>query len=215
MTNAAVEAAAQDGVHLIFNTPNPRSGAGYLKMGWTEVGQIGVQIRPTIRMWSRNADPDQLPNPADWLEPVVDASDLPALSRPSAGFRTGRDEAYLRWRFASHPTARYYKAGDDTSAAVLRPNVRNRRKELVLSDLIGDDVGLAAKAAARASRADYMAGWFSSGSPERAAAIRMGLLPIPRVTALTLVCRPLVGDLPLNPRTLASWDLTMSDLELL
>jgi len=215
LTNAAVKAAVEDGVQMIFNTPNPRSGSGYLKMGWTEVGRIGVQIRPTIRMGARNADPDRLPDPAGWLDPVTPASDLPTISRHSTGFRTRRDEAYLKWRFGSHPTARYYMAGDGDSAAVLRPNVRNRRRELVLSDLLGDDVLGAAKAASKASKADYMAGWFSSGSPERHASARIGLMPIPRMTALTLVCRPLVADLPHNPLALASWDLAMSDLELL
>ena len=215
LTLAAIDAATDEGVHLVFNTPNPKSGAGYLKMGWAEVGPIGVQIRPTMGLWSRTADPDRLPDPSDWLDPVVAASDLPLRSRPSTGLRTVRDADYLKWRFASHPTARYFRAGSGDSAAVLRPNVRNRRRELVMSDLVGADVGGAARAAAKANRAAYMAGWFSPGSPERAAAIRAGLIPVPRVTALTLLCRPLVADLSFNPLSLASWDLAMSDLELL
>ena len=48
LTLAAVEAARLDKVDLIFNTPNPRSKAGYLTMGWVEVGRIGVLLRPRL-----------------------------------------------------------------------------------------------------------------------------------------------------------------------
>jgi GNAT superfamily N-acetyltransferase len=215
LTQAAVAEATSDGVHMIFNTPNPKSGGGYLKMGWAEVGPIGVQIRPSLSMVSAGADPDALPSPSEWLDPVRPAADLPTTRRPARGLRTPRGADYLAWRFTGHPTARYFQAGDGDGVAVLRPNVRNRRRELVISDLLGDDPRRAARAATSASRADYLAGWFSHGSPERSAATRAGLLPIPKVTALTLVCRPLVADLPCNPLTLASWDLAMSDLELL
>ncbi|HVR32618.1 MAG TPA: GNAT family N-acetyltransferase, partial [Acidimicrobiia bacterium] len=34
LTLEAVDAARDDGTDLIFNTPNPRSGAGYISMGW-------------------------------------------------------------------------------------------------------------------------------------------------------------------------------------
>jgi len=215
LTKAAIAEATSDGVHMIFNTPNPKSGAGYLKMGWAEVGPIGVQIRPTLAMRTASADPDVLPDPGEWLDPVEPAADLPTRGRTPLGLRTPRGADYLTWRFTRHPTARYFQARRGEGTAVLRPNVRNRRRELVLSDLLGDDVRSAARAATRASRADYMAGWFSPGSPERAAAARAGLFPIPRVTSLTLVCRPLVPDLPFNPLSLSSWDLAMSDLELL
>lgn len=215
LTKAAVSAATDDGVHLIFNTPNPKSGAGYLKMGWAEVGPIGVQMRPSLSMVSAGADPDVLPDPSRWLDPIRPATGLPTGARPGRGLRTPRGMSYLAWRFSSHPTAHYFQAGDSGGTAVLRPNVRNRRRELVVSDLLGTDLRAAARAATRASRADYLAGWFSPGSPERAAAVRAGLLPIPRVTSLTLVCRPLVADLPINPLSLSSWDLAMSDLELL
>ena len=54
LTEAAVEAAREDGVDLIFNTPNEKSGAGYLKMGWQEVGPIGVMVRPGLGLLRRH-----------------------------------------------------------------------------------------------------------------------------------------------------------------
>ncbi len=74
---------------------------------------------------------------------------------------------------------------------MVRPNLRRGRRELVLSELIGPGSGAAARETTRRSRADYMVGWFSKGSPERSAAIAAGLIPVPRITALTLVARPL------------------------
>jgi hypothetical protein len=59
-----------------------------------------------------------------------------------------------------------------------------------------------------------MAAWFSPGSPERAAAVRSGLVPVPRVTALTLMAKPL-QDLEVDVESMSSWDLAISDLELL
>ncbi len=47
LTLAALEQAAADGIDMVFNTPNPKSGAGYLSMGWTEVGSIGVLAAPS------------------------------------------------------------------------------------------------------------------------------------------------------------------------
>ena len=213
LTLAAVEMATDDGVDLIFNTPNAKSGAGYLKMGWQEVGPIGVMIRPTVRAVRGSGDPDSLPQPEDFAG-LRAAEPLPVSDRPARGLRTPRNSDYLTWRFTGHPTARYLMAGADGTVAYLRPNHRGRRRELVLSDAVGPRPGAAIRTATRASRADYLAAWFSAGSPERRAAIRHGILPVPQVTALTLVCRPL-RELPVDPAELASWDLALGDLELL
>ena len=59
-----------------------------------------------------------------------------------------------------------------------------------------------------------MAGWFSPGSPERVSAFRAGLIPIPGVTALTLMALPL-RELPIDISQLRSWDFSLGDLELL
>ncbi len=72
LTEQAIEEALSDGVDLVFNTPNERSGAGYLSMGWVEVGKIDAMVRPTRRLFSRvepagsPAGPDQFLN-----EPIL------------------------------------------------------------------------------------------------------------------------------------------------
>ena len=57
-------------------------------------------------------------------------------------------------------------------------------------------------------------GWFSAGTPERKAALRAGLIPVPGLTPLTLMARPL-HDLDLDVFDMSNWDLAISDLELL
>jgi GNAT superfamily N-acetyltransferase len=222
LTLAAVEHARDDGVDMVFNTPNPRSGAGYLTMGWLEVGRLGVMAAPGLRRPGARAAAGELPDGGTW---VADARPLggglpggrplgAVADRPAAGLRTPRTAEYLAWRFSGHPTAGYLAVDSGASTAVVRPNVRGRWKELVLSDVYGPRPAGAIRAAVLCNRAAYLATWFSAGSPERAAALRSGVLPVPRVRTLTLVANPLR---PIDARitSLDGWDLASSDLELL
>ena len=213
LTEEALEVAAAQGVDLVFNTPNEKSGAGYLKMGWREVGPVGVMVRPSLGFFSR-AQEDEATDPSRFIHDPVPAGPLNVADREPVGLRTPRTDAYRRWRFGSHPTAWYYQVEAEGSVAVVRPNVRNGRRELVLADVFGHRPGRAIRKCARHSRAAYLAGWFSPGSPDRGAAIRSGLLPVPLLTPLTLMARPL-HDIDLDVFDMSNWDLAVSDLELL
>ena len=46
LTMTAVEALIRDDVEFVFNTPNPRSLPGYVRMGWRRVGRLPVGVRP-------------------------------------------------------------------------------------------------------------------------------------------------------------------------
>jgi len=209
LTLAAVDLARSHGVQLIFNTPNAKSGSGYLKMGWSEVGRIGVLARPSIRALrrrDREVDGDYLRHSDSFSGGVSD--------RPPQGLRTPRSRSYLNWRYQGHPTARYATISAGATLAFVRSNLRNGRSELVISDVIGADPRTAFRAVIKESTADYMVAWHRKGSPERRAAIAAGLLPVPGLKALTLVANPLV-DIPEATAGLGSWDLSIGDLELL
>ena len=214
LTLDAIEVARADGVELVFNTPNRRSGAGYSTMGWTEVGGIGVLVRPSRRMLSRHRAPANASDPADFIEQPKPVTDLDPPQRAALGLRTPRRPEYLDWRFRRHPTARYLMVGDGDNQAILRPSIRNGRRELVISDLFGPNPGRAVALATRRSRSDYLVASFRSGTPERRAVLRSGLVPVPWTQALNLYAHPLT-DLPLEVTALESWDLALSDLELL
>ena len=213
LTEEALELAVAKDVDLVFNTPNEKSGAGYLSMGWKEVGTIGAMARPSPRLMT-DRRPGPVTEPERFLVDPQPALPLAVADRTPRGLRTPRTDAYLRWRFGSHPSARYFRVDSGGATAVVRPNVRRERRELVVADVFGPRPAAAIRAAARRSRAGYVAAWFSPGSPERVAAVRSGLVPVPGVTALTLMAKPL-RDLEVDVTSMASWDLAISDLELL
>ncbi len=214
LTETALEAARDAGIDMVFNTPNPRSGAGYLKMGWQVVGPIGVMVSPRLGGLFRKRVAGENTHQPPLVGDALPATSFAIDDRPPRGLRTPRTEAYLEWRFAGNPNATYHKVVADGGVAVLRSNVRNGRPELVISDVFGSEASRAIRAARQRSRASYMVGWFSKGSPERSAAVHAGVFPIPRVKALSLIARPLV-DMPVDVRSLQTWDLSMGDLELL
>jgi GNAT superfamily N-acetyltransferase len=208
LTEAAVEEARADGVHLIFNTPNDRSGAGYLKMGWAPVGPIRVMVSPSWRALPRTPETDSPLTDAAAGGPTGVVPD-----RQPMGLRTPRTAEYLHWRFSAHPTARYRTVTSGDSWVVLRENRRFDRSELVVSELLGPHPAGPLRDARRRSRAAYLIGSFHPSTPERRAALRAGLIPVPRVQAMQLVARPLVDIGPVTD--IDAWDLTLGDLELL
>lgn len=208
LTEAAVDRAREAGVHLIFNTPNPQSGAGYLKMGWHEVGVIGAMVRPLRRFLARS---DRFPT----VEGGLEWGERELTDRGPLGLRTPRTVEYMKWRFGMHPTARYHVLqGADGSVAVLRGNTRANRAELVVSDLFGSNPAAALRSVAKRTDAAYLVAWASSHTPERRALLRAGLVPIPGVKALRLYARPL-SSLEAPATDLGNWDLMLSDVELL
>lgn len=213
LTEEALEVARSESVDLVFNTPNEKSKPGYLKLGWKEVGPIGAMVRPKLRAIGKR--PVERGATAE-ISALIDGGapvDAQFLeSRPASGTRTARGADYLQWRF-DHPGVEYRAVSNETSVAVVRANRRRGRDELVVADVFGDP-GRAFKRVVESSHADYVATWFSKGSPERRAAIRRGIMPVPGVRALTLVMRPL-SPVPEELWSIDAWDMAVSDFELL
>jgi GNAT superfamily N-acetyltransferase len=127
-------AAVAGEVDLVFNTPNAKSGPGYLKLGWREVGRLPVAVRVRRpgrlaaelagRVASSVAGRQRRPVDAgrDLSDPLA-AGAVPVrtvlargnevqrlLEREPAGaasLRTPRDVAYLRWRYGAAPLLGY------------------------------------------------------------------------------------------------------------
>jgi GNAT superfamily N-acetyltransferase len=213
LTLAALEAARDDGVDMVFNTPNPRSGAGYLTMGWSEVGTIRPLASPAPGLLRAAPDTSGLPDATDFVRSPQQIGTDPFPDREGSGLRTPRGTDYQQWRFTMHPTARYTRIGSTEGGAIARLAYRGKRRELLLSELYGRGLTRTVWKARNRARTAYVGGYFSAGSPERTALLRSGFVPVPGAT-MTLMVRPL-HPLDFDVNDLNQWDIALGDLELL
>jgi GNAT superfamily N-acetyltransferase len=237
LTLAALDIARED-TSLIFNTPNSSSRPGYLKMGWHEVGTVPTSIRPVrpLRMARgaraalarADAGPQEIRSTD--LPPVADVLSTHAAAvrellartyRDRSRLRTARDLSYLQWRYADVPGLDYRAVpvlhGDVlVGLGIGRLRVRGGLQEFTLAEVLhaADDLPTARsilRAAAKESRADYVATHVASGTPTAAALVRSGYLTTHRV-GLTLTTLPLT-ELRVDPRRDSSWAFSLGDLE--
>jgi GNAT superfamily N-acetyltransferase len=211
LTTAALEVATAEGIDMVFNTPNPRSGAGYLTMGWSQVGVIRPLASPARGILRSRPAEDPAPRIEDFVRTAREV--LPWRDRPALGLRTPRSAEYTSWRFHNHPTATYIQVDGNAGSAVARLSFRGNRRELLISDVYGNAMEQTIRRCRRIARTSYIGAFFSKGSPERAAAYRSGLIPVPGAK-LTLMVRTL-RNLDVNVADFGNWDLSLSDLELL
>ncbi len=239
LTLALVERVQEDGVELVFNTPNSASRPGYLKMGWESVGRVAMMmrlLRPlrvarcAFRQGTRcrpsRAEPvTTLGQPAS--EMMAD-SNLPGLLQRATSsdprLRTPRAPDYLAWRYDRTPVVGYRAAwevsGESGAAVFFRLVSRGDLRELRVCDLIVPPDAGSVRCARRLLRelcstsgADYAAAMAAPGTPARRALMASLFLPVPRVGPV-LTVRPLSSRVAPDPRHRNSWNLSIGDLEL-
>lgn len=162
LTGLAIRELRNEGVELIFNSPNEVSLRGYAKLGWesleprtlcflTRDDERFLTARAGNRRprseegaaWGACFGPEFLEwhdfrrGTGDGLEALV-ASNERARSRH--GLRTDRTIRYLDWRYGTHPHVRYAVYGTSDSdglsgAAILRSNRRAGLDEAVIAEL--------------------------------------------------------------------------------
>ena len=233
LTLCALDALRVEGTDLVFNTPNQNSLPGYLKMGWTKVGQVPVWlgVRRPLRFVRRlRGETDvgttlpmiDAPHAAEVLRaPGLDAL-LDSAETQHLQFHTVRTAEYLRWRYADAPLLDYRavreERGDGTPVglAIFRVRPRGALWETTLSELIvrPDDVRTARRLLKRvraSARVDHVACHFMTGSAALSAARRKGFVRAPG--GVVFVTNPLRSDMRPDPRALGSWDLSVGDIE--
>jgi GNAT superfamily N-acetyltransferase len=223
LTQTAIATLPDEGVDIIFNTPNAKSLAGYLKMGWSEVGQLPVAVMPTswrfplVVATARQAA-SRAPlrrgtgePPAEvFAEAAVD--DLLASQPAPRGLATRRSRAYLTWRFGNDALGyQAVLAGRDVAGgvAVFRVRQRGRAAEAVLCDMLAPDGDprierSLIRRVARRSGADYLL------RLDRRRVTADPFVQLPRIGPV-LTCRSLGVQ---APSAHAAWQLTMGDVEL-
>jgi GNAT superfamily N-acetyltransferase len=231
LTRALLEAI--DGqVDLVFNTPNAKSGPGYGKMGWQEVGRLPVVVRPRrplrlLGAWRGRARPR--PGPPILAAPAAAAlergAELVALLRrepapPPAALSTPVDAEHLRWRYAAAPLLDYRAVTDERDGelvglAIFRVRARGRLWEsTVVKVLAGGDPGTARRllrGVARAAPVDHLTFHAPAGSPLARAAARCGFVPSP--AGIRLMVNPRRPDIGPDPTRADAWALSLGDLE--
>jgi GNAT superfamily N-acetyltransferase len=215
LTLKAIEQLTGD-TDFIFNTPNEKSKPGYLKMGWTEVGQVPI--------YARIARPISLARhfffgPGGIESQTGDASAvLTRWSEPpwitDGRLATVKSRAFLEWRYGRAPGLHYRAVLRDRHIALFRLRVRGRLVEAMLADVISDSVD-AARSLLREvrgeARADYVTAHFARSTVQRTALRREVFLPSP--LGPTLVVRSLGRKVKPDSAHLSSWALSLGDLE--
>lgn len=223
LTLGALPDLTDDGIDLVFNTPNDKSRPGYLKMGWSEVGKVPVGVRfgglsslrtvvrarTAAEMWS---EPSTVGEPAvDVLADTTAVQGLLDALAPSSGISTDRTPAYLQWRYRFDPLR--YRAvllGDrvEQGLVILRLRRRGPALECAVCEVLmprGRSARRTLGRIASASHADYLL---------RCASVRDGLqdafVPAPQLGPI-LTWRPL--GRPGVP-VMDELDLTLGDVEL-
>jgi GNAT superfamily N-acetyltransferase len=234
LTLAALDALRGD-VGFVFNTPNEKSGPGYLKMGWSPVGQmpVWIHVRRPVRFAKRasslrtgrmanhpTAAPGaSAPLAADILSEFDSVDEL--LRRTGSEddrFATDRSARYLRWRYGDAPhldyrAVRYPLEGPLQGLAIFRVHARGKLWESTVADIVvpaGDQetVRRLLAAVGQAARTDYLACRFPTGHPP---GVVRGWIKAPG--GITFMVNRLRDDLAPDPADARSWALSIGDLE--
>lgn len=221
LTQLSLEELDSEGVGLVFNTPNDRSGPGYQKMGWRLLGNPTVWIRPRLGFGLFGSS--DLPHSGiERLRTYSKKGRTLALSSaqtaPSGTMAIFKNAAFLDWRYGQHPNLTYSLVESEEGAAILRDDRRAGLAGVALVDWFLKSESISAfRALLGAVRAQTRGAYLITGplpaGSLRRAAISRSFLPFPWRN-VNLAARP-VGLSPeasvFHSRT--AWRLTLGDLE--
>ena len=218
LTLELVRRMCDERVDFVFNTPNEKSGPGYRKMGWVEVGSIPVWVRPGLGFAHRFFDEakGQLDDRECSALRRAAASDVPSeWARKDFEDRahTPRDARYLRWRYVDVPGIDYGAAYDPARyLIVFRRRVRRGLRETTVCELLVAPSRRARAAAfgallRLATRAEVVT-CAASASLAMNRALRLSSLRLagPMLMSRELASSPVEG--------FARWGWSLGDLEL-
>jgi hypothetical protein len=233
LTMAGLELCGAEDIGFVFNTPNAKSKAGYLKMGWSEVTTwpVSVRIRRPLSLAASAVRRDLSSGPgvdvpgtsalrraADALaDPSVIAL-VESLQPPAERLSTRRTPGYLRWRYAGGPIAYHaLTVGQPPEALVmLRARSRGRLHEAVICEALAGPGSVRAlrtalRRAGAAAGAHHAVAHFGEGLPGHPALLASGYLRLPG-RGMAFTARPVAGA-ALDPLAAEDWALSLGDLE--
>jgi GNAT superfamily N-acetyltransferase len=236
LTLAALEQLRNE-ADFVFNTPNEKSLPGYLKMGWEVVGTIpvSVRLRRPVRFAKRVSSFRDMAGsrPVDVTVAAPSASDViygssevpDLLTEMNTGrddrISTDRSMAYLGWRYCTAPGLDYWAVREPGKGrlrgfGVFRIRSRGSLVEASVTDLFvrpGDRrcARSLIRAIASAAPVDHLTCHFPTGTVAASAAVRSGFLPTRK--GIRLAVNKLRPEILPDPALLASWALSLGDVE--
>jgi len=209
LTLKALELSKAEGNHFIFNTPNSQSKPGYIKMGWQEVDQIKVSIKPAFNFLYSTDYTDEGYDTKNIDEITLQKySDLKSTSNKLFTRKTAK---FLRWRYNDCALQDYLIFEDKKLFLAAYLKRLGRIKELRISEAIFlNKVQL--------KRINKIVGSWSKNSGAHIISSSPGILnksisgnfgPVLTIKELNLSDNHLEQILSLN-----SWDYSLGDFEL-
>lgn len=109
LTLKALEIGKERGDNFVFNTPNSQSKPGYLKMGWEEVDNLKVSLRPVNPFFWKGKN-GSYHYPKDWIDKgTPDFLSIYREEKAAVGqMFTPKDLNYLEWRYVKNPLQKYH-----------------------------------------------------------------------------------------------------------
>lgn len=138
ITLQAVEECKKEGIGLVFNTPNPISKQGYLKMGWEEAGRLPLLfgLGSLFPRWYDALSCDQISNDFSVASQVSKFDFTSGLNQSSQSFHTPIDNEYIFWRYAQCPVSKYgLFSNDETFCLLFRLKRLKKFIELRICDI--------------------------------------------------------------------------------
>jgi len=212
LTLTAVAELTAGRYDAVFNTPNPQSRAGYLKMGWSALGRPTLDVRPrgplAVARMARSrvaagkwSEPTTVGQPAGAVFGTTGVDSLLAGLPAPAGWTTPRTAAYLRWRYGFEPL-NYRTVEVRDGLAVFRVRRRGPSREVALCEWLAPRPDRRALGRLLRAAGDYLVG--------SDLGLAHGVVPVPRLGPV-VTWRPLAR--PEVPG-LADLSLRLGDLEL-
>ncbi|GGF50101.1 GNAT family N-acetyltransferase [Echinicola rosea] len=122
---------------FVFNTPNPKSMSGYIKMGWQKRGRLPLKMaltRPFGLFSGSNAKEPMEVDQQDWPEDLL-AEVYTGFK--TTGMQTQISPEYVHWRYVENPLFRYGWFSDGHSyLCVFRIKSHKRFQEFRICELL-------------------------------------------------------------------------------
>lgn len=147
LTLGLLEQCKQEGIDLVFNTPNNQSKPGYLKMGWQEVGKLPIQLSLKKPLKIIKSKLSSATTETSFLEiPQAPQFSLnEALAHYQFDFKhlhetitTAYSLAYLKWRYAEIPIIPYYAHYNEEACCIFRLKAGDLGTELRVCEAFGE-----------------------------------------------------------------------------